>query len=160
MGSGYSGSGRRLSCRPPPPSLPRPAGDRPPAARRDGPGPPAHPALCSSPHARCGAAPDQHPTMPAECGFRVSGGLLIASAPFTSAEGNRDSLSRKTLKNPSGAARWGERGKKLCCSSFPHGGSEAEKTDGGRGPERGLSSGCLPCYSSPLRNIPCCSISS
>ncbi|XP_055659905.1 EP300-interacting inhibitor of differentiation 2 isoform X1 [Falco peregrinus] len=57
MGSGYSGSGRRLSCRPPPPSLPRPAGDRPPAARRDGPGPPAHPALCSSPHARCGAAP-------------------------------------------------------------------------------------------------------
>ncbi|XP_056191421.1 potassium/sodium hyperpolarization-activated cyclic nucleotide-gated channel 4-like isoform X2 [Falco biarmicus] len=133
MRSGYSGSGRRLSCRPPPP---------PPFPARRGTGPRRRGATGRARRLTPPSAPlltqDQHPTMPAECGFRVSGGLLIASAPFTSAEGNQDSLSRKTLKNPSGAARWGERGKKLCCSSFPHGGSEAEKMDGGRGPERGL----------------------
>lgn len=32
---------------------------------------------------------------------------------------------------------WGERGRKLHCSFFPHGVSEAAKTDGGKGPERG-----------------------
>lgn len=33
---------------------------------------------------------------------------------------------------------WGERRKKLCYSSFPRGRSEAAKTDGDKGPERGL----------------------